>query len=100
MNNLNIYEDYQINIKNLFRKQISYNDQEEEKILEDDINSLKEEQNHEAQKNNDLYDKFIDEERSKFKSLGYSYSALKDLDILKSKIKCDIYNEIYNVLKK
>ena len=100
LNNLNISEGYQINIKNLLKKQISCNDQEEEKILEDDINSLKEEQDHETQKNNDLYDKFIDEEISKFKSFGYSHSALKDLDILKSKIKCDIYNEIYNVLKK
>ena len=100
LNNLNISEGYQINIKNLLRKQISCNDPEEEKILEDDINSLKEELDHETQKNNDLYDKFIDEEISKFKSFGYSHSALKDLDILKSKIKCDIYNEIYNVLKK
>ena len=100
LNNLNISEGYQTNIKNLLRKQISCNDPEEEKILEDDINSLKEEQDHETQKNNDLYDKFIDEEISKFKSLGYSHSSLKDLDILKSKIKCDIYNEIYNALKK
>ena len=100
LNNLNIYEGYQINIKNLLRKQISCNDKDEEKILEDDINSLKEEQDHETQKNNDLCDKFIDEEISIFKSLGYSHSALKDLDILKSKIKCDIYNEIYNALKK
>ena len=58
LNNLNISEGYQINIKNLLRKQISCNDPEEEKILEDDINSLKEEQDNKTQKNNDLYDKF------------------------------------------
>ena len=100
LSNLNIYEGYQINIKDLLRKQISCNDKEKENILEDDINSLKEEHDHEIQKNNDLYDKFIDEEISKFKLFGYSHSSPKELDILKNKIKCIIYKEINNILNK
>jgi hypothetical protein len=100
LNNLNIYEGYQINIKELLRKQITCNDKEEENILEDDINSLKEEQDHEIQKNNDLYDKYIDEEISKFKLFGYSKSSVKELDLLKNKIKCNIYNDFYNLLNK
>ena len=100
LNNLKIYEGYQINIKELLRKQITSNNKEEENILEDDINSLKEEQEHEIQKNNDLYDKYIDEEISKFKLYGYSHSSVKELDILKNKIKCNIYNDFYNILKK
>ena len=100
LNNLKIYEGYQINIKELLRKQITCNNKEEENILEDDINSLKEEQEHEIQKNNDLYDKYIDEEISKFKLYGYSHSSVKELDILKNKIKCNIYNDFYNILKK
>ena len=100
MNNINIYEGYQINIKDLLKKQLSCNDGEEEKILEDDINSLKEEQDHEIEKNNDLYEKLVDEEISKFKLFGYSNSPLKELDLLKNKIKCDLYNEIYNILNK
>ena len=98
--NLNIYEGYQKNIKELLKKQISCSDKEEENILEDDINSLKEEQDHEIEKNNDLYEKLIEEEISTFKLFGYSNSALKELDILKNKIKCDLYNEVYNILNK
>jgi len=98
--NLNIYEGYQINIKELLKKQMSCNNKDEENILEDDINALREEQDHEIEKNNDLYEKLIEEEISKFKLFGYSNSALKELDILKNKIKCDLYNEIYNILNK
>ena len=100
LSNLKIYEGYQINIKELLRRQITSNDNEEVSILEDDINMLKEEQDHEIQKNNDLYDKYIDEEISKFKLYGYSNSSVKELDILKNKIKCIIYNYFYNILKK
>ena len=98
--NLNIYEGYQKNIKELLKKQISCSDKEEENILEDDINSLKAEQDHEIEKNNDFYEKLIEEEISTFKLFGYSNSALKELDILKNKIKCDLYNEVYNILNK
>ena len=98
--NLNIYEGYQINIKELLKKQMSCNNKDEENILEDDINALREEQDHEIEKNNDLYEKLIEEEISKFKLFGYSNSALKELDILKNKIKCELYNEIYNILNK
>ena len=98
--NINIYEGYQINIKDLLKKQMSCNNAEEEGILEDDINSLREEQDHEIVKNNDLYEKLIEEEISNFKSFGYSNLTLKELDILKNTIKCDLYNEIYNILNK
>ena len=98
--NINIYEGYQENIKDLLKKQMSCNNAEEEGILEDDINTLREEQDHEIDKNNDLYEKLIEEEISKFKLFGYSNSTLKELDILKNKIKCDLYNEIYNILNK
>ena len=79
---------------------MSCNNKDEENILEDDINALREEQDHEIEKNNDLYEKLIEEEISKFKLCEYSNSALKELDILKNKIKCDLYNEIYNILNK
>ena len=98
--NINIYEGYQTNIKDLLKKQMSCNNAEEEQILEDDINTLREEQDHEIDKNNDLYEKLFEEEISKFKLLGYPNSSLKELDILKNKIKCDLYNEIYNILNK
>ena len=98
--NKNIYEGYQINIKDLLKQQMSCNDEQEEKNLEDEINSLKEEQDHEIDKNNDFYEKIIDDEISKFKRLAYSNTSLKELDILKNKIKCDLYNKIYNNLNK
>ena len=31
---------------------------------------------------------------------GYSFSAPKELEMLKNKIKCEIYNNIYNILNK
>jgi hypothetical protein len=98
--NIDIYEGYQINIKDLLRKQISCNSKEEENILEDDINNLKEEQDHEIEKNNDLYEKLIYDEIAKFKLLGYSKSSPKELDTLKNKIKCELYNELYKILSK
>ena len=98
--NKNIYEGYQINIKDLLKQQMSCNDEQEEKNLEDEINSLKEEQDHEIDKNNDFYEKIIDDEVSNFKHLAYSNSSLKELDILKNKIKCDLYDKIYNTLNK
>ena len=98
--NIDIYEGYQINIKDLLRKQISCNDKEEENILEDDINNLKEEQDHEIEKNNDLYEKLIYDEIAKFKLLGYSKSSPKELGTLKNKIKCELYNELYKILSK
>ena len=100
LNNIKIYQGYQDNINDLLRKQLSCNDKEEEQILEDDINSLKEEQEHEIQKTNDLYEKYIEEEISNFKIFGYSTATVKELDILKNKIKCDLYNEVYNILNK
>ena len=69
-------------------------------ISEEDINSLKEEQILEIQKNDDLYEKYIEEEISKFKLIGYSNSSPKELDTLKNKIKCEIYNDIYKILDK
>lgn len=98
--NIDIYEGYQINIKDLLRKQISCNSKEEENILEDDINNLKEEQDHEIEKNNDYYEKLIYDEIAKFKLLGYSKSSPKELDTLKNKIKCELYNELYKILSK
>lgn len=98
--NIDIYEGYQINIKDLLRKLISCNNKEEENILEDDINNLKDEQAHEIEKNNDLYEKLIYDEISKFKLLGYSKSSPKELDTLKNKIKCELYNELYKILSK
>ena len=98
--NKNIYEGYQTNIKDLLKQQMSINDVQEEKNLEDEINSLKVEQDHEIDKNNDFYEKIIDDEISKFKRLAYSNASLKELDILKNKIKCDLYNKIYNTLNK
>lgn len=98
--NIDIYEGYQINIKDLLRKQISCNSKEEENILEDDINNLKEEQDHEIEKNNDYYEKLIYDEIAKFKLLGYSKSSSKELDTLKNKIKCELYNELYKILSK
>ncbi len=98
--NKKIYEGYQINIKDLLKQQMSCNDEQEEKNLEDEINSLKEEQDHEIDKNNDFYEKIIEDEISMFKRLAYSNTSLKELDILKNKIKCDLYNKIYNILNK
>jgi len=98
--NIDIYEGYQINIKDLLRKQISCNSKEEGNILEDDINNLKEEQDHEIEKNNDYYEKLIYDEIAKFKLLGYSKSSPKELDTLKNKIKCELYNELYKILSK
>lgn len=98
--NQKIYEGYNINIKDLEKQQIECNNEQEERILEDEINGLKEEQDHEIEKNNDLYEKIIDDEISKFKILGYPKSSIKELETLKNKIKCDLYNEIYNILNK
>ena len=98
--NQKIYEGYNINIKDLEKQQIECNDEQKERILEDEINGLKEEQDHEIEKNNDLYEKIIDDEISKFKILGYPKSSIKELDTLKNKIKCDLYNEIYKILNK
>ena len=92
--NMKINEEYQNNIKNLLKMQIDGNDT----ILDEDINSLKEEQELEIQKNDDLYEKYIEEEISNFKLIGYSNSSPKELEMLKSKIKCEIYNDIYNIL--
>ena len=94
--NMKINEEYQTNIKDLLKQQLDGND----KIKDDDINSLKEEQELEIQKNDDLYEKYIEDEISNFKLYGYSYSAPKELDMLKNKIKCEIYNDIYNILDK
>ena len=91
---MKINEEYQNNIKNLLKMQIDGND----KISDDDINSLKEEQELEIQKNDDSYEKYIEEEISNFKIIGYSNSSPKELEILKNKIKCEIYNDIYKIL--
>ena len=100
LKNKNIFEEYQIDIKDLLKKQINCNDKQEENNLEEDINTLKEEQEHEIQKNSDLYEKLIYDEISKFKLLGYSKCCPKELETLKNKERCDIYNEIYNILNK
>ena len=92
--NMKINEEYQNNIKDLLKMQIDGND----KISDEDIDSLKEEQELEIQKNDDLYEKYIEEEISQFKIFGYSHSSPKELDTLKNKIKCEIYNDIYNIL--
>ena len=93
---MKINEEYQNNIKNLLKMQIDGND----KILDEDIDSLKEEQELEIQKNDDLYEKYIEEEISDFKIFGYSNASPKELEILKNKIKCEIYNNIYKILDK
>ena len=93
---MKINEEYQNNIKNLLKMQIDGND----KILDEDIDSLREEQELEIQKNDDLYEKYIEEEISDFKIFGYSNSSPKELEILKNKIKCEIYNDIYKILDK
>ena len=93
---MKINEEYQNNIKNLLKMQIDGND----KILDEDIDSLKEEQELEIQKNDDLYEKYIEEEISDFKIFGYSNASPKELEILKNKIKCEIYNDIYKILDK
>lgn len=98
--NQKIYDGYQITINDLQKQQIECNDKQKEIFLEDEINSLKEEQDHEIEKNNDLYGKIIDDEISKIKLLGYPNSSLKELETLKNKIKCDVYNEMYNILNK
>ena len=69
-------------------------------ILDEDIDSLREEQELKIQKNDDLYEKYIEEEVSDFKIFGYSNSSPKELEILKNKIKCEIYNDIYKILDK
>ena len=92
--NMKIIEEYQNNINELLKMQMDGN----VKISDDDIDSLKEEQELESQKNNDLYEKYIEEEISQFKIFGYSHSSPKELDTLKNKIKCEIYNDIYNIL--
>ena len=93
---MKINEEYQNNIKNLLKMQIDGND----KILDEDIDSLREEQELEIQKNDDLYEKYIEEEISDFKIFGYSNFSPKELEILKNKIKCEIYNDIYKILDK
>ena len=92
--NMKINDEYQNNIKDLLKQQIEGNDN----ITDEDIDSLKEEQNVEIQKNDDLYEKYIEEEISKFKLFGYSKSSPKELEMLKNKIKCEIYNDLYNIL--
>lgn len=99
-NNIKIYEEYQVKINELMKKQISCENNEEEKILDDDINSLREEQEHEIEKNNDLYEKWIYDEISRFKLFAMSNSSFKAKNLFKNKIKCDIYNLLYNKLTK
>ena len=92
--NKKINDEYQNNIKELLKMQINGND----KITDEDIDSLKEEQELEIQKNNDLNEKNIEEELTNFKLFGYSHLSPKEMEILKNKIKCEIYNYIYNIL--
>ena len=92
--NIKINDEYQNNIKDLLKQQIEGNNN----ITDEDIDSLKEEQNVEIQKNDDLYEKYIEEEISKFKLFGHSNSSPKELEMLKNKIKCEIYNDLYNIL--
>ena len=92
--NMKINDEYQNNIKDLLKQQIEGNNN----ITDEDIDSLKEEQNVEIQKNDDLYEKYIEEEISKFKLFGHSNSSPKELEMLKNKIKCEIYNDLYNIL--
>ena len=94
--NMKINEEYQTEIKNLLKMQL-----EENSVIDDeDINNYKEELEDEIQKNDDLFEKDIEEEISIFKLNGYSFSAPKELEMLKNKIKCEIYNNIYNILNK
>ena len=94
--NMKINEEYQTEIKNLLKMQL-----EENSVIDDeDINNYKEELENEIQKNDDLFEKDIEEEISLFKLNGYSFSAPKELEMLKNKIKCEIYNNIYNILNK
>ena len=94
--NMKINEEYQTEIKNLLKMQL-----EENNVIDDeDINNYKEELENEIQKNDDLFEKDIEEEISIFKLNGYSFSAPKELEMLKNKIKCEIYNNIYNILNK
>ena len=94
--NMKINEEYQTEIKNLLKMQL-----EENSVIDDeDINNYKEELENEIQKNDDLFEKDIEEEISIFKLNGYSFSAPKELEMLKNKIKCEIYNDIYNILNK
>ena len=94
--NMKINEEYQTEIKNLLKMQL-----EENSVIDDeDINNYKEELENEIQKNDDLFEKDIEEEISIFKLNGYSFSAPKELEMLKNKIKCEIYNNIYNILNK
>ena len=94
--NMKINEEYQTEIKNLLKMQL-----EENSVIDDeDINNYKEELENEIQKNDDLFEKDIEEEISIFKLNGYSFSAPKELEMLKNKIKCEIYSDIYNILNK
>ena len=94
--NMKINEEYQTEIKNLLKMQL-----EENSVIDnEDINNYKEELENEIQKNDDLFEKDIEEEISIFKLNGYSFSAPKELEMLKNKIKCEIYNNIYNILNK
>ena len=94
--NMKINEEYQASINTLLKMQLDGNN-----IIDDeDINSIKEEQELEIQKNDDLFEKYIEDEISNFKLYGYLVSAPKELEMLKNKIKCEIYNNIYNILDK
>ena len=94
--NMKINEEYQTEIKSLLKMQLEDNSV----VDNEDINNYKEELENEIQKNDDLFEKDIEEEISIFKLNGYSFSAPKELEMLKNKIKCEIYNNIYNILNK
>ena len=93
--NMKINDEYQNNIKDLLKMQLDDNNNN---IIDEDIDNLKEEQKLEIQKNDELYEKYIEEEISNFKLYGYSSSCPKELELLKNKIKCEIYNDMYNNL--
>ena len=94
--NMKINEEYQTEIKNLLKMQLENNSV----VDDEDINNFKEELENEIQKNDDLFEKDIEDEISIFKLYGYSFSAPKELEMLKNKIKCEIYNDIYKILNK
>ena len=93
--NMKINDEYQNNIKDLLKMQLDDNNNN---IIDEDIDNLKEEQKLEIQKNDELYEKYIEEEISNFKLYGYSSFCPKELELLKNKIKCEIYNDMYNNL--
>ena len=66
---MKINDEYQNNIKNLLKMQLDDNNNN---IIDEDIDNLKEEQKLEIQKNDELYEKYIEEEISNFKLYGYS----------------------------